>query len=37
LNAIWEGVGVSGFKQVHVEHIVKLVHGMRETEAVCMS
>jgi hypothetical protein len=37
LNAVWKGVGVSGFKEVHVEHIMKLVHGMRETKAVCMS
>jgi hypothetical protein len=37
LNVVWKGVGVSGFKEVHVEHIMKLVHGVREAEAVCMS
>jgi hypothetical protein len=37
LNVIWEGAGVSGFEQAHVEHIVKLVHGVRETKVVCVS
>jgi hypothetical protein len=37
LNAVWKGVGVSGFEEVYMEHIMKLVHGTREAEAVCMS
>jgi hypothetical protein len=36
LNAVWKGVRVSGFEEVHVEHIMKLVHGVRETEVVCV-
>jgi hypothetical protein len=35
LNAVWKGVRVSGFEEVHMEHM-KLVHGARETEAVCV-
>jgi hypothetical protein len=37
LNAVWKGVRVSGFEEVHMEHIMKLVHGAREPEAVCVS
>jgi hypothetical protein len=37
LNVVWKGVGVSGFEEAHVEHIMKLVHGAREAEAVCVS
>jgi hypothetical protein len=29
VNAVLKGVGVSGFKEVHMEDIVNLVHGMR--------
>jgi hypothetical protein len=37
LNAVWKGVRVGGFKEAHMEDIVNLVHGTRETKAVCMS
>jgi hypothetical protein len=37
LNVVWKGVRVSGFKEAHMEHIMNLVHGMRETEVVCVS